>query len=336
MIALAASFVSLASAQGPTTEATAKRPSKTARAWIPPQMPWGEPDLQGVYTNIDEVYVPLERPPRFEGRRLEDVTPAELVQFATEVNETARRNYEQSFNRNTFVSAKRRFDVKPSRAWLVVDPPDGRIPPLTVEAQQRASANVARQTRLPDSYEDLGVFNRCLSHGLPRSMMPNVEEKTFRIVQAPGVVAITYEIIHEARIIPVDGRRHVGRNIRMYMGDARGHWDGSSLVVDTSNFTDVPFPPEARGIARQSRDLRIVERFRPVAPQIVEWSVTLDDPSTWSRPWTIAMNLTKVGESQQPLEYACHEGNLGLPNLLTGARADEKAEEEAARLKAKP
>ena len=316
--------------QSTSTARPAELSSKTATTWTPGRTPWGDPDLQGVYTNIDELYIPLERPARFEGRRLQDVTEAELVQIATESNETARRSYQESFQRNAMVDAKRRFDLKPSRAWLVIDPPDGRIPSLTPEAQQRVVANAARQSRRQDSYEDLTVFNRCLSHGMPRSMMPNVEEKTFRIVQAPGLVAIQYEIIHEARVIPVDAREHVAPNIRTAMGTSRGHWEGGSLVVQTSNFKYVVFPPEA------SRDLRIVERFRPVAPQTVEWSVTFDDPSSWSRPWTMAMNLTKIAESQEPLEYACHEGNLPtVRGLLTGARVDEKAEEEAAASKPK-
>jgi hypothetical protein len=283
------------------------------------RLPWGDPDLQGVYTNIDELNVPLERPVQFEGRAT--LTDSELKKFARESNETRRRTSEQNFNRNAFSAARNRFDLKPSRAWLVVDPPDGKIPPLTVQAQQRIAARVAEQTRLPDSYKDLNLWHRCISLGLPRSMMPSVDEPPYRIVQAPGFVAITYEMIHEARIIPLDGRAHVGSKIRSYMGDARGHWQGDSLIVETDNFKDpLPvFPPGA------SDALRIVEQFKSISRSTVEWSVTFYDQSAWARPWTIAMNLTKSDESQHAFEYACHEGNLTLSNLLSSARVDENS-----------
>jgi hypothetical protein len=289
-----------------------------------------------VYTNIDELYIPLERPDRFEGRTPDQVTEAELLAFTKELNEARRRAYEreQNLNRNATATARNRYDLTPSRAWLVVDPPDGRMPVLTPDARQRLAAGLDRQLRLPDSYEDFSAWYRCISLGLPRSMMPTIDEQPYRIVQAPGVVAITYEMIHEARIIPLDRPAHLGTAIRSYMGDARGHWDGSSLVVDTTNFRDpaafsgystpdplASFPPGA------SKELHLVERFTPTAARIIEWSVTFIDPTAWARPWTIAMNLTKTDESQQAFEYACHESNLALSNLLVSARVDEKAEE---------
>jgi hypothetical protein len=156
-------------------------------------------------------------------------------------------------------------------------------------------------------------------------MMPAIYGSSYQIVQAQGSVAIIYEMIHETRVIPLDGRSHVGKNIRNYMGDARGHWEGNTLVVETTNFKDQIAYRGADGAT-----LRLVERFRPVGPHIVEWSVTGDDPATWTRPWTFAMNLTKKDASQRPFEYACHEGNYGLRNILSGARAEERAVQTAA------
>ena len=210
------------------------------------------------------------------------------------------------------------YDAKNSRPWLITDPADGRIPPTTREAEQRAAARAAtRAGRGPaDSYEDRSLYDQCVTRGLPGSMMPAIYGNSYQIHQSPGVVAIRYEMIHETRIIPLDQREHVGSKIKTYMGDARGHWDGSTLVVETTNFL-----PEAANRGA-SEKLRIVERFKPVGPNRVEWSVTFDDAATWTKPWTFAMNLTKDA-TQAPFEYACHEGNYGLHNILSAARSEE-------------
>ncbi|HET9385932.1 MAG TPA: hypothetical protein VFO67_12350, partial [Gemmatimonadales bacterium] len=210
-------------------------------------------------------------------------------------------------------------DPKNSRAWLVVDPPDGKVPPQTDAAKTRAAARAqARRGRgEADSYEDRSLYDRCISRGLPGSMMPAIYGNSYEIVQGPGFVAIQYEMVNELRVIPLDGRAHVGRAIRSYMGDARGHFEGDTLVVETTNFTDrIPY----RG---SSENLRLVERFTWVGPSTVEWSVTFDDPATWVRPWTFAMNLTRT--SERPFEYACHEGNYAMRNILSIARQEEAA-----------
>lgn len=157
-----------------------------------------------------------------------------------------------------------------------------------------------------------------------------MDEPAYEIVQAPGLVAITYEMIHEARIIPLAGHSHVGPAIRSYMGDATGYWDEGSLVIETTNFRDtetIQFPLGA------STDLRTIERLKLIGPKTVEWLVTFVDPSTWARPWTLALNFTRT--ESPPFEYACHEGNLALRNILISARVDETAAAEAARAKAK-
>jgi hypothetical protein len=150
-------------------------------------------------------------------------------------------------------------------------------------------------------------------------MMPAIYGNAYQIFQGPGFVAITYEMVHETRIIPLDGRPHLGRSIRQFMGDGRGRFEGDTLVIETTHFD----PKSAYRNANTAR-LRLIERFTPVAPDKVEWSVTVDDPTTWTEPWTFAMNLTRTDDRQAPFEYACHEGNYGLSNLLSGARTAER------------
>ena len=219
-----------------------------------------------------------------------------------------------------------------SRAWLIVDPPDGRIPAFTVAGQARAKADADRQSRPrgTDSYADQGTYARCISRGFPGSMIPEAYGNAYEIHQSPQYVAIRYEQIHETRVIPLDGRPHVGSAVQSYMGDARGRWDGNTLIVETTNFKEhLTFYPGALRVAfrgAESSTLRLIERFTALSPRKVRWSVTVDDATTWTRPWTFAMNLTRADRSQQPYEYACHEGNYGLRNILGTARALEERE----------
>jgi hypothetical protein len=301
--------------------ATLSAQTKTGKPYVPPHTAWGDPEIAGVYTNSDESLTPFERPAAFEGRRLSDFTEAELEQLREERSDT--RN-EADRNRAEFRSPIHWFEnhfPQNSRAWLVVDPPDGHVPALTAEGQQRADALAAQAaTRGPaDSFEDRSLWDQCITRGIPTAMMPGQYGNSYEIVQGPGYVGIIYEMVHETRVIPLDSRPHTGARIRMYLGDARGRWEGNSLVVETTNFTD---RTRYRG---SSEHLKMIERFTPIAPGIVEWSATFDDPHTWVRPWTFAMNLTKKDDSQRPFEYACHEGNYGMVGILKGARAEEQA-----------
>jgi hypothetical protein len=280
--------------------------------------PWGEPDLQGVYTNIDEIGVPLEQPERFRGRALAEITPSELADSAREINERRRRNFE-SGNAFRGLTATDRFDLAPSRPWLVVE---GRIPPLTAAGRQRQADFEASLQAPPENAASLNLWYRCISLGVPRSMMPSQDGAPYRIIQAPGIVAIVYERMHEARVIPVDGQPHVADAIRGYMGDARGRWEDGSLVVETTNFKG-----RFQMTSAASDHLRVIERFTPIDAGTLEWSVTLDDPSAWERPWTFAMRLTKTTE--QLFEDACHEGNYPIRHILNAARAAEAARESA-------
>jgi hypothetical protein len=285
--------------------------------WKPPSTPWGDPDLEGVYTNTDELSVPMERPDAFVGRTLADVNADELAEFTRQSNEARRQQFEQS---NAFrgLTAVDRFDLRPSRRWLVVNPADGKIPPLTTEGQRRQAASMARLNQPPDSPEALNLWHRCISLGVPGSMMPTPDGAPFRIVQAAGIVAIQYERLHETRIIHVDGRQPPpDSTIRQYMGVSRGHWESGSLTIESTAFKGV-----YQMTSPASSGLRVVERFTPVAARELEWSVTIDDPAGWTRPWTFAMRLTETKD--QMFEDACHEGNYVIENVLKAARAEER------------
>ena len=323
-IALAASFPTTPVAgQSPAPAAASASASAGARNWSVPRTPWGDPDLAGIYSNSDESGIPFERPARFDGRRLEDISAKELEDLRVERRKATASSSvaeDRPVDREVFWE---NLNAVNSRAWLVVDPTDGKIPPTTPQAQQRATARAEARRRLgrgpADSAADRSLYDRCISRGLPGSMMPAIYGSSYEIVQGPNFVAILYEMVHETRVIPLDGRGHVGSAIRTYMGDARGRWDGDALVVETTNFKD-----ETAYRNANADTLRLIERFKPT-PDGVEWSVTVNDPSTWTRPWTFAMMLAKKDASQRPFEYACHEGNYGLRNILSAARAEEAA-----------
>jgi hypothetical protein len=296
----------------------AKAPA-AAKKWTPPRTSWGDPDLQGWFTNRAENGTPLERPAEFEGRRLEDVKGEELAAIKRKAQERTVKNFEGPLAAPSHWWQDDLRMVNGQQAWFVVDPPEGKIPDLTPQAKARAAARVeARKGHGPaDSWEDRSLYDRCITRGMPGSMMPVIYGDSYQIVQAPGYVAIRYEMIHETRIIPLDGGPHTSSAIKSYMGDPVGHWDGDTLVVETTNFRDDGAYRGANGAT-----LRITERFRRVAADTVLWRVTVEDPETWVKPWTFAMPLT-IDDSQAILEYSCHEGNYGLRNILSAARAEE-------------
>jgi hypothetical protein len=313
--------------------------SAAGQTWTPPRTPWGDPDLQGDYSNKYEQGTPFERPAEFEGRTIDDITGDELARLVKEravevlLNSPFTGGDPVAGNFGGAPAFYDRFEAaRGSRPWFVVDPPGGRIPPMTPEGQQASAARTAaraaaRRGRGPaDSYIDRSLYDRCITRGLPGSMMPANYGNSYRIVQGPGHVAISYEMVHETRVIPLDGRPQLGSAIRQYMGEARGRWDGDTLVVETANFRDEPV---YRG-SNPSR-LRLIERFTPIARDKVLWSVTVDDASTWTRPWTFAMPLTR-SEDEAIFEYACHEGNRAMTNLLSAARAEERAGPRDARV----
>jgi hypothetical protein len=310
--------------------------AQASTPYVPPRTPWGDPDLQGNFTNKYEQSTPFERPEQFDGRRHEDLKATELAAILAQ-------RQRQVLDRPTGVDPDQFRDLldvtRGSRAWLIVDPPDGQIPAMTPEARRRIEGYdnlldlVNQRPRRGSSFgggpfdgpEDFSLFDRCITRGLPGSMLPFLHGNSYQIVQAPGFVAIRYEIMHETRVIPLDSRPRAGPGIRLDMGDSRGHWEGNTLVIVTTNFND-------RSAYRNANagTLRLIERFSRTAPGKVEWAVTVDDPLTWSRPWTFAMPLT-MNDREAVLEFACHEGNYAIPNILSGARTADRAAEDAPR-----
>ena len=316
-------------------EASSPQP-EARKKWVVPRTPWGDPDLQGNFTNKYEQSTPFERPAEFEGRRVEDVKGAEL---AAVLKKREQQVLERPAGVGPFQFRDSLEVTKGSRAWLVIDPPDGKIPPITLEAQRRLAppeASLDAVNARPragssfndgpfDGPEDLSLFDRCVTRGIPGSMIPFIHGNSYQIVQAPGFVGIRYEIIHETRVIPLGGRPHVGKDIRMDMGDARGRWEGNTLVVETTNFADRTTYRNANAAT-----LRLIERFTRTSPDTIEWAVTVDDPKTWTRSWTFAMPLTR-NDREPVLEFACHEGNYAVPNILSAARAADRNHAAAAK-----
>jgi hypothetical protein len=308
----------------------AQPPSKNSAI---PRTAWGDPDLQGTYTNSNESGIPMQRPAEFAGKQLDEVTPAELARLVQQRREQTRRTavvIGGTSDNDTGAGPSHwyeNYNASNSRAWMISDPADGQIPALTAEAVQRAAA-VRAARRGGDGYytgpfdgpEDLTLYVRCITRGVPGSMMPAIYGNSYQIVQSPGYVAMRYEMVHETRLVPLDTRPHVAGQLASYMGDPRGHWEGDTLVIETTNFL------EKSAYGGASSHLKTVERFKPVRPGVIEWSITFDDAHTWVRPWTFGMQLIR-DESQGIFEYACHEGNDGLQGILRAARADEHAEQ---------
>jgi hypothetical protein len=289
-----------------------------------PRTPDGHPDFQGIWDFRSATA--LERPARFAGR--EFMTPDEVVAYEQEALEREDGRppddgrTEQSVHAVWWLDYGKRV-VGTRRTSLIVDPPDGKMPPLTPEGQKRsAERRAAAKTHGPaDSYEDRSLQERCITRGLPEVTLPGPYNNNMQIVQSPGYVMIFTEMIHDARVIPMDGRPHNSPNLRSWMGDSRGRWEGDTLVVDTTNFTD---RTNFRGAGA---NLHLVERFTRTDADAIEYRFTLDDPTTWTKPWTVAYPIVKT---DGPIyEFACHEGNYGLRGILSGARYEEKVAEEA-------
>ena len=301
--------------------------SSAGSSWTAPRTPWGDPDLQGNYTNKYETSTPFERPKEFEGRRMEDITAPELAAaVARRQDDTLARAKFFGGDPAGLIGNSAEFrDIyeitKGTRPWFVIDPQDGKIPPILPEARTRI-ANAPRTGSFGNgpfnSHEDFSLWDRCITRGLPGSMLPGQYGNSYQIVQGPGFVAIRYEMVHDTRVIPLDSRPRVGAPIRSDMGVPRGHWEGNTLVVETTNF-------KSRSAYRNANadTLKLVERFTRTAPDKIEWTVTVDDPTTWSRPWTFAIPLT-MNDQEAIFEYACHEGNQAIKNILNASRAAER------------
>jgi hypothetical protein len=311
-----------AAAQTPATppkpNAVAK-PAAATKAYTPPKTPWGDPDLQGLWPG--SVNIPLQRPASMGTR-------ATLTEKEFQDRDSAERTRVENGHWIEYYPAS-------YQASLVVDPPDGRLPPMIPEAEKRnremrdgmGPPSLGGVDRRADSWEDFDLWGRCITKGLVGSMLPgNLYNKGNQIVQAPGLVVIRNEMVHESRIVPIDRpgdkHPHVGPGIRTYMGDGRGHWEGNTLVVETTNFKkDIGM----NGInqALLTDQLRIVERFTRTSPNELSYDATIEDPGTWARPWT--MHVPFRSDPEYTLyEYACHEANYGLSDILKGFRETER------------
>jgi hypothetical protein len=324
-------------AQAPLAKASTSSVNKT---WKPARTPDGQPDLQGVWANNNAT--PLERPPELAGRAtLTNEEVAALKQAAAKVysgdgdaafGDTIFRSVLASVKEgkvaphekgkdeidfgtgdyNSFWIVARDWD---NRTSLITDPPDGKLPPMTPAGEQRRDTAAAALKRPAQGPEDRSLGERCITFGTP-SLRAGYNSY-YQILQTPGYVVILMEMAHDARIIPLDGRPHPPSTVRQWMGDSRGHWEGDTLVVDTTNYAPRGFRTES------SEKLHVIERFTRTGPENIKYEFTIDDSATWTKPWSAMIPLRY--SSDQLFEYACHEGNSGLEGILAGARADEAA-----------
>jgi hypothetical protein len=300
------------------------------RPYTPPRTPDGQPDLQGFWTN--STYIPLERP---NGVTKEFYTPQEAAELqkreATREGAQTKPGTTEDVHYDFSQFALDRSQAPLSRSMrtsLIYDPPDGKIPPLTEEGKRKTAERAEAAKRLGgrwDSAESNQLDDRCvIMRGPGPPLMDAGYNSNYQIVQAPGYVMILTEMIHDARIIPLDSRPQPPQNIRQWVGLSRGRWENNTLVVETTNFNGKnPF-------AGSSENLRVIERFTRLADDVIQYRFTIEDESMWARPWSGELPLSKT--SGPLFEHACHEGNYGLYNTLVGARLEEKkAAEEAAK-----
>jgi hypothetical protein len=324
----------------PKTATTTKAPqagkaAAATKSYAQPKTPWGDPDIQGVWTSDDCIGAQMNRPANFGERAF--LTDQEIADRQAALERQAKNDLVDTVAETT------KAGTGPPGHWgerarrpcrqtsLVVDPPNGRAPDLLPEARARRTGQF--DVPEPKSWEDYTYYIRCISRGVTGSVFPVIYGNGQQIVQGPGFVTILQEMVHEARVIPLDGRPHAGQNIRGYMGDARGRWEGNTLVVETTNFLHGKTGVGANGGGTPtSAALKLTERYTRVAADQLNYEVTIDDPQTYTQTWKVAFPLTQE-PGYQNFEYACHEGNYAMFNSLSGQRAKDKEAEEAANKK---
>jgi len=294
-----------------------------------PRTPWGDPDLQGTWPSGSMIEVPFERPVALGTRAV--LTDEEFAARAAAVERQADSDRTGSgLGAGSPPTAPPPHWLERGRASrqasLVVEPPNGRLPPMTEDGARRARD---WRTTASDSYpyarpEDFRIYDRCITRGVLGSAFPNIYSTGMQILQVPGAVVIVHEMIHETRIIPLDGRPHLPSALRSYMGDPVGRWEGDTLVVDTTNFNGKTGSDGRNGDGNPTSEaLRLVERFTRVDADTLRYEVTVEDPETWTQPWTVAFPLTRDADYVM-YEYACHEGNYAIANMLKAARTAEQ------------
>jgi hypothetical protein len=291
-------------------------------AYVVPKTPWGDPDLQGVWSSDDTAGIPLARPEPF-GSRLylndqEYTARVKQVEGGVRIAENAVGSFRGDFATRAF-----------RQTSLIVDPPDGQMPAVTPQAMRRAAPrDLGSFGDGPfDTTEDFTLYDRCITRGVVGSVLRVIYGNGNRIVQGPGTVAISYEMVHDTRVIHTDGRPHLGNAIRGYLGDSRARWEGDVLVVETTNLTDkTSIGLNGNGL-RHSDAMKLTERLKRVAADVLQYQVTIDDPVTYTRPFTISMPLTPLSGGVL-LPYDCHEGNYAIRQSLGAERAEDLALEE--------
>ena len=297
--------------------------------------PWGDPDLQGTWTNTTTT--PLQRPTDLadkeflttEEHAVRDQQVALSVDLDNRYRPTATGTPVSVGAYNNYWMERGTLSTRTS---LIVDPPDGRLPPMTPEEQalqSRGHVSTFASSRF-DSVKDFNALDRCISRGMPGAMMPGFYNHNYQILQTPDHVVIFVEMVHDARIIPLDGRSRPPASVRQWMGDSRGRWEGNTLVVESTNFADKVNGRQELGhtqgggtVFGGDENLRLVERFTRLSDDTIDYEFTVVDPTVWEAPWTVSLPMTAI---DGPLfEYACHEGNYALTNILAGARAEERA-----------
>jgi hypothetical protein len=296
------------------------------RSWKPPRTSWGDPSFEGVWSTDDMRSVPTQRPEAFGTRA--QLTPEEFAERASR-DEGGK---DAATNRETFL--RNEWGIRTfGYSSLVVDPPNGRVPEMTAAGKARAG-NRDRGTFGPgpfNAFEDFTLYDRCITRGVLGSTLPVIYGNGMRIVQNPGAVAISYEMIHDTRIIPLDGRAPLDSGIEQYMGNARGHFEGNTLVVETRNFTDETSIGGNGNGTRHSAALTLTERFTRVDPDMIEYTATVNDPIAYTAPFTFRLMIT-TQPNYETYEYSCHEGNGAVGHALSGERAfDQEAEAAIAR-----
>ena len=321
--------LALASACAASASVVAAQNAKTP--YTPPKTAWGDPDLTGIWPSTDMVGVPFERPASFGERN--EVTAEEFAERQKQESSRAAADLETAVS-----TAPRQGDgTGPPSHWLewgkasrqaslIVEPRDGRLPPTTPEAQRRTATLKNTYVQFDDFADptELGPYDRCISRGPLGSIFPVIYNNGNQIFQFPGFVVIRYEMIHDVRVIPLDGRPHVSSRIRSYMGDPRGHWEGHTLVVETTNLNGRTGAQGNGNLLMLSDAATIVERFTRTGPDSLQYQVTVNDPRTWTKPWTAAFPLRRDA-SYGIFEYACHEGNHAMSNILSASRSADKA-----------
>jgi hypothetical protein len=303
-----------ARAAGQTTPG--RTPSAAAKKWTTPRTPWGHPDLQGTYTN--NTVVPLERPAQYKDKA--ELTEAEVAARFKQYRDTlfATRAGDTGFYNDFWFEWGR----DANRTSLIIDPPDGKLP-FSPEGQAHSKEALRRFFARPSTYEDLNIFDRCITRSLPGAMLPGFYNHYYQILQTPDHVVLMVEMIHDVRIIPLKNEPHPGPGIRLWMGDSRGRWEGDTLVVETTNMND-----KVKGNSMTyfgvGADLRLIERLTRIDENSIDYRFTVESPGSFTKPWTAVVPMWRTKD--KIFEYACHEGNHAMPNSLSGARAEEAAE----------